>query len=314
MKLVILAILLAASTARADDPWAEGVPVAQQMQANALFAEANQLFARQAHAPALEKYKAAIALWDHPLIRFNMAVTEIRLDRMLDAADDIDRALRYGVTPFTPELYQEALDYQALIKKQVGTIDAKCTQAGVHVILDGKPWFACPGAKALRVLAGEHVIVGEKKEYLTYSARLVVAGGGSAPVALDLVPIESAVILKYRFARWMPYTVTGSGIAVALGGLAVWLAGRSAMDRFLADFTTNCPTGCKMDFSDHPFLADEQNHARLEGHIGVAMMVTGSAITAAGVVLAVINSKAQRILPSVEVSPSGAMATMRWGF
>ena len=126
-------------------PWAEGVPQDTQDKASALYEEGNQLFAQQAHAPALEKYKAAIALWDHPLIRFNMAVTEIRLERILEAADDLEQALRYGDKPFKPELYQQALDYQALVKGRVGFIEATCDQAGAHLLLDGKPWFDCPG-------------------------------------------------------------------------------------------------------------------------------------------------------------------------
>ena len=99
------------------------------MQANALFAEGNQLFAQQAHAPALEKYKAAIALWDHPLIRFNMAVTEIRLDRILEAADDLDERCATATTPFTPELYQQALDYQAP-DREAGRHDRRDLRAG----------------------------------------------------------------------------------------------------------------------------------------------------------------------------------------
>src|ERR1700733_8189364 len=120
MKQLVIAIVLILSTHRAgaEPEWAKGVPAETQAQANKLFAEANQLFAQQAHAPALEKYRAAIALWDHPMIRYNMAVTLIRLDRILEAADNLEKALRFGQTPFsTPELYQQALDYQALVKR-----------------------------------------------------------------------------------------------------------------------------------------------------------------------------------------------------
>src|SRR5439155_6363082 len=99
--LLALAAWCAIARAEAPKPWSQGVPEATQQRANALFAEGNQLFAQQAHGPALDKYHAAIALWDHPLIRFNMAVTLIRLDRVLEAADELDRALRYGAQPFT---------------------------------------------------------------------------------------------------------------------------------------------------------------------------------------------------------------------
>jgi len=178
--LILVLVLVLAPRAYADeDPWARNVPRAQQEQANALFAEANQLFAQQAHGPALDKYKAAIALWDHPLIRFNMAVTEIRLDHLLDADVDLEKALSYGEAPFTPELYRQALDYRTLVKKQIGTIEATCSQPNVRIQLDGKPWFQCPGTQKTRVLAGEHALVGDRDGYITQSRQLVVLGGGA---------------------------------------------------------------------------------------------------------------------------------------
>src|SRR5256885_1234001 len=125
--------------------WMRGVSAEQQAQANALFAQANDLFAQQAHAPAVEKYRAALALWDHPLIHFNLAVTLIRLDRILEADDELERALRFGPEPFPAEQYGEALDYKALLDGRVGEIIAICDQPGVRVMVDGKPWFEGPG-------------------------------------------------------------------------------------------------------------------------------------------------------------------------
>src|SRR5688572_19978738 len=102
-----------------------------------------------------------------------MAVTQIRLDRILEAADDLEKALKYGEKPFKPELYQQALDYQTLVKGRVGFVEATCDQAGTRLLLDGKPWFDCPGTKKMRVLAGEHAVVGEKKGFLTSSEKVV---------------------------------------------------------------------------------------------------------------------------------------------
>jgi hypothetical protein len=312
---VVVSVAVLARMAHAEDPWEHDVPVANQETANKLFAEANQLFAQQAHAPALEKYKAAIALWDHPLIRFNMAVTEIRLDRILDAAEDLEKALSYGNKPFTPELYQEALDYQALVKKQVGTIAASCDQTDVHVLLDGKPWFACPGRQEMNVLVGEHLIVGEKKEFMTRSQRIVVKGGATSTQDLHLVSIDSAVIVKYRYPQWVPYAIAAGGVAVAGGGLTFYLLGRSQMDQFSSDFTTYCPAGCQKNLADKPFLRDEQDSAKLKGEIGVSMMAIGGAAAITGVVLTIMN-KGQRVLPSVEAQPlpGGAAASVGWRF
>ena len=320
LLLIAVVLIALAPRAHAEDEWAKGVSSQTQTKANALFAEGNQLFAQQAHAPALAKYKEAIALWDHPLIRFNMAVTEIRLDRILEAAEDLDKALRYGQKPFTPELYQQALDYQTLVKGRVGDVAASCEQTDVHVLLDGKPWFSCPGTQKERVLAGEHVIVGERKDYLTQSKRLVVGGGNTTTEKLNLIPIDSAVVLKYPYPRWIPFTIAGTGAAIALGGLAFWFAGRNQMDRFESDFAQQCPTGCDAALNantNEKLLADERDSAKLKGKIAVSMMVAGGAVTAGGVVMAIINSKAKRILPPVEVQPGpngGMTMGAHWAF
>jgi hypothetical protein len=308
MKTLVMLLLLA-STAYADDDWAKGVTPEHQKQANVLFAEGNQLFAQQAHAPALEKYKAALALWDHPLIHFNTAVTEIRLDRILDAADDLDKALKYGDKPFpSKELYQQALDYQSLVKGRVGEVDATCTQNNVHMLLDGKPWFDCPNTGKQRVLIGEHVILGEDptKDLVPETHKVVVASGARVVQTITLRGFDSAVVIKYPYPRWIPFTIAGGGVAIALGGLAFWFAGRSQMDQFESDFATECPTGCDAALTATPqekLLAEKRDSAELKGKIGISMMVAGGAITVTGTVMAIINSKAKRVLP-VEVTPN----------
>lgn len=310
---VVLAIVLASTAAHADDmPWASGVSDATQAQANELYAEGNELFAHQDNTGALAKYQAAIALWDHPRIRFNMAVTLIRLDRILEAADALDAALRYGDKPFAPDLYQRVLDDQQLVRGRVGELEISCQQADVHLLLDGKPFATCPATKKQRVLAGEHILVGEKANYLTISRRVVVTGGKTATEDVALVPIEDAVVLHYRYPRWMPYTVAGAGAAIALGGLGLYFASTSQMDRFDADFAMQCPQGCKL--ADYPLLADERDSARLKDKLAIGMLIGGGAVAVTGVVLAVINSRATRVLPSVEATHGGAMTSIGWRF
>jgi hypothetical protein len=317
-SLVIAAVIVAgAGRVRAEPvpPWAQGVPAAQQDQANALFDEGNQLFGQQAHGPALEKYRAAIALWDHPLIRFNMAVTEIRLDRLLEADADLAQAMRFDAAPFTPELYQQALDYQSLLKGRVGTIEVRCEQVGVEIVLDGKPWFECPGKQVLRVLTGEHVIVGERTGYLTSSSRVFVTGGAVTAQLVALVSLDSAGRLVYPRPRWIPWTVVGSGVAVAAGGFAFYLAGTRQIETFHNDFASVCAMGCDSDLSDHPALRRDRDGAILKGRIAASMMVAGGAIAASGLVLMILN-RPVRQLPQIEATPlpGGVSASVGWTF
>jgi hypothetical protein len=300
-----------------DTPWSKGVPADVQAKANALYDEGNQLFAQQAHQPALEKYKAAVALWDHPLIRFNLAVTEIRLDKVLEAADDLDDALKYGDKPFKPELYQQALDYQTLIKGRVGYVEASCDTTASHLLLDGKPWFDCPGTKKVRITAGEHAVVGEKKDYLTTSQKLVVTGGATATAKVVLIPLDAAVKLEYPQRRWVPWTMAGTGLAVGLAGVGTYFLGKNQMDQFQSDYAVQCATGCEPGLTDpqHRSLKDEQDGAELKGKIGIGMMAAGGGVLVVGVVMAIMN-RPHRVLPQVEVAPQagGAAASMGWHF
>jgi hypothetical protein len=319
MKRFVMVVVLVAGLRHAGadpaPPWAQGVETSRQDQANVLFDAANQLFAQQAHGPALVKYEAAIALWDHPMIRFNMAVTEIRLDRILEADRDLERAMRFGQAPFTPELYQQALDYQSLLRGRIGDIEVDCRQGEVQVLLDGKPWFECPGKHTMRVIAGEHVIVGERPGFLTSSSRVFVAGGAVTAQRIELVSLEDAAHLEYPRPRWMPWSIAGGGAALAAGGLGFYLAGKNQLESFHRDFANLCTSGCAADLSDHALLRRERDGALLKGKIAVSMMVAGGAVTVGGVVLAILNRPTRR-LPQLEAAPTrgGMTASVGWTF
>jgi len=301
-----IAVLLLVASARAyADPCDANVAEDVKAKVRALFAEGNELFAQQAYGPALDKYKAAIALADQPAIRLNSAVAEIRLDRILDAADDLDAALRCGPTAFSAERYQHALDDRQLLAGRIGHIEARCSQAGAAVSLDGKAWFACPGAQDARLLAGEHTIVAEAKGYLTISRRVVVAGGTTAHEQLALIPIESAVTLEYPSPRWLPWTALGAGVAVGVGGIAFWVSGRHEMDDYNAQFADLCATGCSGNLDANSVerqLAAERRSAQLKGELGLGMMIGGGAAALGSAAWAILN-RPRRVLPDLEVTP-----------
>src|SRR3569623_242091 len=107
---VVMALAVAPSAAHADDqPWAVGVTDAQKAQAQKILDEGNQLFLKKDYAPALDKYKAAVAVWDHPAIRFNIVRCLIQLDRPVDASATLALALKYGAAPLEGAVYREAL-------------------------------------------------------------------------------------------------------------------------------------------------------------------------------------------------------------
>src|SRR5262245_46715977 len=123
-RLVALIVVCAAGPAFAEEPWEHGVSAADRAGARAWLAERTGPCAQQAHAAAVDKFEAAVARWDHPAIRLNLAIAEIQIDHILEAADDLDAALRFDKAPFDAEHYQQALDYRKLILGRVGAIEA----------------------------------------------------------------------------------------------------------------------------------------------------------------------------------------------
>ena len=312
MRAALLACLLAGA-AWADEiaPWARDVPMARQDAANTLFAEGNELFAVKQHAPAAEKYRAAIALWDHPMIRYNLAITLIRIGQPLEAAEHLDQALRYGERPFPSRAkYDEGLDYQRLIAGQLGFVAASCTQPGVEILLDGASWFACPGSRTQRVMSGEHTLVAEHPRYVTRVARDFVAGGATMTHAFTLQSFDEAVRYEYPMRRWVPWTVTGAGAALLAVGASVWVVGRSGEDDARARSILVCGDGCTDRERAAAGLDDDFATATLQRRIGIGIIVGGVIATATGAYLAITNRPTR--IPAVDVSARGVAVTWHY--
>lgn len=314
MKLVVAALLVATGFARAapaSSPWADGVTIEIQHRANVVFAAANDLFAKRDFAAAVKKYRESLELWDHPLVRFNLAVTLIRMDRVLEAADELERSLRYGNAPFTPDLYQQALDYQKLVAGRVGELEVTCDQPQTHVLLDGKPWFDCPGTQKRRLLAGEHAVVGERGGFVPSAKRILVAGGATTTESITLVGIERAVTVSYPYPRWIGWTVLGAGAAIAITGGAFRYVGGRNMERYESAFGVACPDGC--DLASHPDLESKRDHARFQGSLGVTLLAAGGAIAVGGLI-AVILDRPKNTVPNLELAPAPGGASVRFEF
>src|SRR5262245_298878 len=99
-------------------PWASGVPVEDQRRAQQMFAEGNGFLDNLQFATAAARYRQAIEYWPHPAIQYNLAIALIKLDQSIDAYRSITQALRYGAAPLDSEQYEQARNYQQLLRKQ----------------------------------------------------------------------------------------------------------------------------------------------------------------------------------------------------
>ncbi|MEO8840172.1 MAG: PEGA domain-containing protein [Kofleriaceae bacterium] len=298
---------LTSTRALADDkPWAAGVSEATQKAAFALYDEGNKAFANAEYKPALETYTKALALWDHPQIRYNIAVCLINLDRTVEALDNLEQAMRFGPTPLGPELWNQGQSYKKLLSARVAEIQVDA-EPGASVSLDGKPL----DTTQRRVLSGDHQIVVEKPSYQTETRAVRLNGGDHVTIKIELKPMAVARTLHRRWVRWLPWTVLGGGVIVAAVGTPVLIAAGSSYDRYDAAVRTDCLHGCIAGQPSTQHVADLEAHAKLENNVAVSLFAVGAATAASGFVMVILNQP-HLVSPIVGSDHVGLAISGRW--
>lgn len=275
---------------QADEPaWARGVSAEQRAEAQRLLEEGNGLFLRGDHRAALAVYQKALAAWDHPAIRFNLARALIQLDRTLEAYDNVEQALRHGPGALEEHVYQEAQGYQRLLRGQIAEIEVRCTQPGTDVRVDGRPFLACPGQKRERVLPGPHVLLTSGAGFLPESRDILVQAGKPQTFEVELVPLSEAKLTVRRWPVWKPWTVVGAGAALGgLAGVLRWQA-KTHNDEYGADVARLC-NEMPCTRGDLPVATRKlDERASRENKSALAIGSLGAAGAMTGLVLVLLN-------------------------
>lgn len=316
-----LALVCAAAPAWADTPpWSVGVTDAQKAQAQAALEQGNALFLDKKYAEAMEKYKSAVAAWDHPAIRFNIVRCLIQLDRPVEASDNLKLALQYGAAPLEEAVYSEALAYEKLLANQIASITVKCQQDGVKMTLDGQPLATCPAEELRRVSPGAHQLVGTKEGYLTRSFEVVVIGGKEQHVTISLDPVEKAARIEHRWPGWVPWVVFGGGFAIAGIGGVLDLVAVQEMDSYDRAVAQRCATmACTREELGADY--DLKGSAETKTTIAVGIMIAGGATIATGAVMLYLNrgrtvypTSVERLTPTVTLVTGGATLSLSGRF
>lgn len=285
-------------------PWAEGVTPEHQSAALAIFKDGNALFAESQHAAALAKYREALALWDHPAIRYNAAVALINLDQPLAADVELDSALRFGEPALGGDIYKQALLYKKLLSGQLADLDVRCDEPGAEVMLDGQLLFTAPGQKTQRMLPGAHSLVARKSGYLTETRALQLPPGRRSDEQIAMVSLASLPTRTVRrWASWKPWALFGAGVLVALVGVPLIVDAKHNLDSFDAEIARECPSGCAPGTLPATVL-DARSRATTENGVAIGMFAAGGAVAAAGVVLLILNQPHAERMSRVAVAPS----------
>ncbi|MCG8422947.1 MAG: hypothetical protein MJE77_34005 [Proteobacteria bacterium] len=273
----------------ARGPWSAGVSIETQYKARALFDQGNVLMQTASPTRAAAKYKQALALWNHPVIHFNLGMAQRLLDQLVEARESLQNSMRYGAAPIGRQKYLHARKILALVESQLGHIEVTCSEPGARVTLDGKLLFVAPGRASQFVRAAEHQIIASKKGRETYQASIKLAPGDRKRFEPVLPEIGRVHTERYMPA-WVPWASL-AGAAATLGG-AAYMDRRAerAMERFDVDFNNNPRCRARGCFGhEQREQADQFERADLQRKIATSMYIVGSTALVGSAVLLYLN-------------------------
>jgi len=307
-----------------DEPWSRGVTAEQREQAQRLLDEGNELFLASRYPEALAKYQAAVAVWDHPAIRFNIARALIQLDRPVEAYDNIEQALRYGPAPLEEAShYADAKSYERLLRGQIAEIEIRCDQPDVKVVVDGQAFFTCPGSRTTRLLPGNHQVVARRAGYMTMTRDLVVVPGAPSSFDVRLLSIAEATTTTRRWTPWKPWAIAAAGAAGAGLGVLFELDARSNLDEYGQALRDQCMARPCFPSDLPPLAQSALSRAQLDRGIAISAFVAGGAAVVTGLTLVILNrprtvlpeqlpEPATEVLPQVSSTSIGATLIHRF--
>lgn len=270
-------------------PWSQGVSDSAQQRALQLFRDGNGFLEQLKYTEAVTQYELALAVWDHPNIRFNMAICLINMRQPLAAWTHLQAALRFGDAPLGKRLYAEALTYVAMLESSLAQLTVTSTEPGTRVLVDGVQVLNHPGEHTMKLVAGKHQLVATRPGHVTDSRVLDLRAGAPVSERIALVP-ETVRRINYerRWPWWVPWSVAGAGVALGGAGAGIYVAAHYQMKHYDRSLAALCPMGC----ADSAIPADLQaraSNARHNSGIAIGFWCGAGALAITGAVMAVMN-------------------------
>jgi Tetratricopeptide repeat len=302
-------------------PWAAGVSEREQALALEIYVAGNTEFAESRFAQALARYREAIAHWDHPAIRFNMAVCLINLGQPIEAREQLERSLAHGVPALGAEAHAQAITYRKLLDAQLTHVTISCPEPGAQVTLDGKPLFTGPGSATRYLLPGAHQVVAAKPGMQAALHALSLTAGGTT--ALELRPtlaLPALPQMERRWATWKPWAVMGGGGALLGLGALSYFSAKSSFEAYDRGVAERCPSGCSaMMLAEYDELTERKASAERKQLVAFSLFAAGGGAVVAGVVGLLLNQP--RVRPDENPAPltlspvaGGATVSTAWSF
>jgi hypothetical protein len=152
--------------------------------------------------------------------------------------------------------------------------------------MDGKELFKAPGRFEGWVLPGSHVFVTTQQGYPPNERIRTPAAGEKISFHISrLYDDEDLTRYRRKWSAWKPWTVLGTGVALAAGGGLLHFKARDSYRRFDAQATDCGLAGCEPT----PALGELRSRGNTFQKVAVGAYAAGGALLATGVVLAFIN-------------------------
>ena len=313
------ALSLAATPTYAEEParpWEKDVSAEARAAADRLFNEGLDRHDELLLAQAAARYREALGHWNHPSIRLNLARVLDKMGQYLEAYQELEKALQWGMEAFDEDRRPAIEDLRTrLLDKHLAAIEVRCDEPGAKVLFDGKPWFVGPGVERRVTLPGEHVVTARKERFfpVVKTVPLVTGKTGAVTIVLD----EDGFYYQRPWASWKPWAVVGAGVvAGVIGGGLFWRA-----DGEFAG--VNSKSRCPEDDVCPPTSWNGYGRAETLNGAAVTSFVAGGAAITAGLVWAFLNQpRAHRTRPENEptfnltplISRDATGLSLRWSF
>ena len=312
-------------------PWYAGVSQERQERARELHRQAAVLHKELRFVDAIDHYERALAAWEHPEIRFQLARAVLKTGRALDAWHHLQQVWQWGPEALIGDKRTMARELEAtLMREHLAMVEVHCAQAGVAIELNGEVLFRGPGSAKQVVRPGQHTVTGRQAGYFAVVQPVAAVAGQRSRVTVELSP--DRLLETRRWTAWKPWAVVGAGAALAVIGGGLRLDADRRMGLATDRFKRECHDESVCDPLADPGIHDQ---ATRERDVGLGAISAGGTVAAAGLVLVLFNqaqsvrsedrsrapSEMTPIAPpalSPSVSPSvsadGAGMSMRWRF
>jgi hypothetical protein len=184
-------------------------------------------------ARAVDLYRRALALWDHPAIHFNLAKALMNIDQPALAYRHLQDSMKFGGPPLDEDQLDQVKRYSELLyDNDLAELEITIDEPGARVTMDGNELVVGPGTWR-GVVQPDRVgtILATKTGYQTEQVRPELVKGQLNRITIEMELIE--LIMRYErvFDAWIPWVVLGTGLAIVGGGAVLhWQSGESFND------------------------------------------------------------------------------------